>query len=120
MRHRAVLSFMGILVLHAAFSAVAAEPAGQSRSNREQAPVKPDVRMPASALHERNSLANPEDLSERLKAAQAYVLESQDSPSKLNAALGHLDAVLQAEPRNVDAHLLAAQIELMRGKPIVA
>jgi tetratricopeptide (TPR) repeat protein len=69
-----------------------------------------------SAVAERKLLYTPNDLGGRLEAAQAYVLEAQASPSKLDAAWEHVSAVLVADSANVEALLLAAQIESIRGQ----
>jgi predicted Zn-dependent protease len=75
---------------------------------------------PSSAIHERKLRLKPDDAAERLKTAEAYVLEAQDSPSKLDAASEHVERVLESHPGNVVALLLAGRIAMLRGQPTVA
>jgi len=76
--------------------------------------------VPRSAVQERKLRSAPGDMAERLKAAEAYVLEAQDSPSKLDAAAAHVDKILESNPNNVPALMLAGHIDILRGQPALA
>jgi cytochrome c-type biogenesis protein CcmH/NrfG len=101
-----------VLLAITCVDALAAEPAEVAELQTRGAP--------SSAIHERKLRLKPDDSAERLRTAEAYVLEAQDSPSKLDAASEHVDKVLEANPSNVGGLLLAGRIAMLRGQPAVA
>lgn len=72
---------------------------------------------PRSIVQERKLLLAPNDLNERLKAAEAYLQEAADAPSKLDDATGHVNAVLAADGKNVRANMAAGRIAMLRNQP---
>ncbi len=72
---------------------------------------------PRSVVQERKLLLAPNDVNERLKAAEAYLQEGADEPSKLDAATEHVNAVLAADGKNVRANMVAGRISMLRNQP---
>jgi Flp pilus assembly protein TadD len=70
-----------------------------------------------SIVQERKLLLAPNDLNERLKAAEAYLQEAGDAPSKLDDATEHVNAVLAADRKNVRANMVAGRIAMLRNQP---
>jgi Flp pilus assembly protein TadD len=125
------ISWCGALAACAALSVVASAAENPKRSSsaqtaeealqREQADVaRLEASAPRSAVHERKLQLAPDSSAERLKAAEAYILEAGESPSKLDAAAEHVNAVLQSSPGNVTALLLAGRINMMKNQPSLA
>jgi Tfp pilus assembly protein PilF len=75
---------------------------------------------PQSVIQERKLLLAPDDVNERLKAAEAYLQEAGDSPSKLDSAAEHVNAVLASSPNDVRALMLAGRIGMLRNQPAQA
>lgn len=72
---------------------------------------------PRSIVQERKLLLAPNDTNERLKAAEAYLQEAGDTPSKLDDAAEHANAVLAADGKNVRANMVAGRIAMLRSQP---
>jgi predicted Zn-dependent protease len=75
---------------------------------------------PRSVVQERKLRARPNDTAERLKTAEAYLTEGVDTPSKLDAASEHVDAILANDSKNVPALMLAGRIAMLKKEPAVA
>jgi lipopolysaccharide biosynthesis regulator YciM len=72
---------------------------------------------PRSIVQERKLQLAPNDVNERLKAAEAYLQEAGDAPSKLDDATEHVNAVLAADGKNVRANMVAGRIAMLRNQP---
>lgn len=93
------------------------KPKGQS----SQAPAQQEASdltsavLPESVQAERAVARNPHDRVARIKAAEAYLADGADSPSRAETAHRHALAVLAEYPTDIDALLLAGQTSLLRG-----
>lgn len=125
-----LISWTTVLVLAgvsgAAFAADAPKRDERARAEKALKQERADIaaleasNAPRSIVQERKLLLAPNDVNERLKAAEAYLQEAPDSPSKLDEAAEHVNAVLASNPKNVRALMLAGRIGMLRNQPAQA
>jgi hypothetical protein len=116
--------FTLLAVLVSLQASAADTPAERKRAQRAELAELEARHTERSAIEERKLLMNAGESSagagdgaDPLKVAEAYLLEAQSSPSKLDSAWAHVSGVLTQNPSNVRALLLAGQIGMLRGQP---
>ena len=114
------MAMVGALLLSlASISTTAAEPKPKGKRPPEPAVMQPDeeampVNMADSVKAERQVAKKPHDRKARLAAARAQLAEGAESRSRVEAAQEHVAAVLEDNPNDVEALVLAGQTSLLK------
>jgi Flp pilus assembly protein TadD len=117
--NRWLAAVSAVLALAAAQNVQAAE--GKARrplsppAPLEASTVNSGVQLPQSVKAERELVRSPGNRDVQLEAARAHLAEGANIPSRVLVAYTHALAVLEDNPADVEALLLAGQTSLLKG-----
>lgn len=117
--NRWLAAVSAVLALAAAQNAQASESKARTPPS-PPAPLKAStvnsgVQLPQSVKAERELARSPGNRDVQLEVAKAHLTEGANIPSRVQAAYTHAVAVLEDDPANVEALLLAGQTSLLKG-----